>query len=53
MINIVHIVRIKDVLLATTVAPTYFKAVVNKETVKDYDYAAGKPYAFADGGLWC
>lgn len=44
-------VRIKDVLLATTAAPTYFKAVVNKETVKNYDYAAGKPYAFADGGL--
>ncbi|BFD46613.1 MAG: hypothetical protein DMENIID0002_12590 [Rickettsia endosymbiont of Sergentomyia squamirostris] len=44
-------VRIKDVLLATTAAPTYFKAVVNKEVVKDYDYAAGKPYAFADGGL--
>ncbi|WP_341761598.1 patatin-like phospholipase family protein [Candidatus Tisiphia endosymbiont of Thecophora atra] len=44
-------VRIKDVLLATTAAPTYFKAVVNKEAVKDYDYAAGKPYAFADGGL--
>jgi hypothetical protein len=44
-------VRTKDVLLATTAAPTYFKAVVNKEAVKDYDYAAGKPYAFADGGL--
>ncbi|WP_410520681.1 patatin-like phospholipase family protein [Candidatus Tisiphia endosymbiont of Dioctria rufipes] len=44
-------VRIKDVLLVTTAAPTYFKAVVNKEAVKDYDYAAGKPYAFADGGL--
>lgn len=44
-------VRIKDVLLAITAATTYFKAVVNKETVKDYDYAAGKPYAFADGGL--
>ncbi|MCC8398319.1 MAG: patatin-like phospholipase family protein [Rickettsia endosymbiont of Labidopullus appendiculatus] len=46
----VHI-RTKDVLLATTAAPTYFKAVVNKEAVSDYDYAAGKPYAFADGGL--
>lgn len=46
----IHI-RTKDVLLATTAAPTYFKAVVNKEAVRDYDYAAGKPYAFADGGL--
>lgn len=46
----IHI-RTKDVLLATTAAPTYFKAVVNKEAVMDYDYAAGKPYAFADGGL--
>jgi predicted acylesterase/phospholipase RssA len=42
-------IRTKDVLLATTTAPTYFKAVVNKEAIKDY--AASKPYAFADGGL--
>ncbi|MCC8483955.1 MAG: hypothetical protein LN561_05375 [Rickettsia endosymbiont of Labidopullus appendiculatus] len=46
----IHI-RTKDVLLTTTAAPTYFEAVVNKEAVMDYDYAAGKPYAFADGGL--
>ncbi|MDD9335427.1 MAG: patatin-like phospholipase family protein [Rickettsiaceae bacterium] len=44
-------VRIKDVLLATTAAPTYFEVVINEEAVRDYDYAAGKPYAFADGGL--
>ncbi len=44
-------VRIKDVLVATTAAPTYFKAVINEEAVQDYDYAAGKPYAFVDGGL--
>lgn len=44
-------VRIKDVLLATVAAPTYFEVVINEEAVRDYDYAAGKPYAFADGGL--
>ncbi|HJD56038.1 MAG TPA: patatin-like phospholipase family protein [Rickettsia endosymbiont of Pyrocoelia pectoralis] len=44
-------VRIKDVLLATTAAPTYFKPVMDKAAVQGYDYASGKPYAYADGGL--
>ncbi|WP_341749141.1 patatin-like phospholipase family protein [Candidatus Tisiphia endosymbiont of Sialis lutaria] len=44
-------VRTKYVLLATTAAPTYFPVVANSEAVRDYDYAAGTPYALADGGL--
>lgn len=41
----------KEVVLATTAAPTYFKAVVNKEGVGGFGYDAGVPYAFVDGGL--
>ncbi|KIJ88598.1 patatin [Rickettsia asembonensis] len=44
-------VRVKDVLLATTAAPTYFKPIMDKAAVQGYDYASGTPYAYADGGL--
>ncbi|GAA5252696.1 patatin-like phospholipase family protein [Candidatus Rickettsia kedanie] len=42
---------VKDVLLATTAAPTYFKPIKNEEAVPEYNYAAGTPYVYADGGL--
>ncbi|WP_341748072.1 patatin-like phospholipase family protein [Candidatus Tisiphia endosymbiont of Dascillus cervinus] len=41
----------KEVVLATTAAPTYFKVVVNKEGVGGFGYDAGVPYALVDGGL--
>ncbi|MCX4080048.1 patatin-like phospholipase family protein [Rickettsia rhipicephali] len=44
-------VRVKDVLLATTAAPTYFKPVMDKNAVQGHEYASGTPYAYADGGL--
>ncbi|AFC70997.1 patatin-like phospholipase [Rickettsia australis str. Cutlack] len=44
-------VRVRDVLLATTAAPTYFKPIMDKAAVQGYNYAAGTPYAYADGGL--
>lgn len=44
-------VRVKDVLLATTAAPTYFSPIINKSAVQGYNYASGLPYAYADGGL--
>lgn len=44
-------VRIKDVLLATTAAPTYFKPIMDKAAVQGHNYASGIPYAYADGGL--
>lgn len=42
---------LKDVLLATTAAPTYFKHVTNKEHIKGYDNQEEVLYAYADGGL--
>jgi len=44
-------VRVKDVLLATTAAPTYFSPIMDKAAVQGYNYASGLPYAYADGGL--
>jgi len=44
-------VRVKDVLLATTAAPTYFKPIMDKAAVQGHNYASGTPYAYADGGL--
>jgi len=44
-------VQVKDVLLATTAAPTYFKQVMDKAAVQGHEYASGTPYAYADGGL--
>ncbi|ABV75204.1 Patatin-like phospholipase [Rickettsia akari str. Hartford] len=44
-------VRVKDVLLATTAAPTYFKPIMDRAAVQGYNYASGTPYAYADGGL--
>lgn len=44
-------VRVKDVLLATTAAPTYFKPIMDKAAIQGYNYASGTPYAYADGGL--
>ncbi|ABV73308.1 hypothetical protein A1E_01815 [Rickettsia canadensis str. McKiel] len=44
-------VRVKDVLLATTAAPTYFKPIMDKAAIQEYNYASGTPYAYADGGL--
>ncbi|MFP3017454.1 MAG: patatin-like phospholipase family protein [Candidatus Tisiphia sp.] len=41
----------KEVVLATTAAPSYFKAVINKEGVGGFGYDAGVPYTFVDGGL--
>lgn len=44
-------IRVKDVLLATTAAPTYFKPVTNKEHIKGYENQEEVLYAYADGGL--
>ncbi|WP_347938925.1 patatin-like phospholipase family protein [Rickettsia oklahomensis] len=44
-------VRVKDVLLATTAAPTYFKPIMDKAAIQEYNYASGTAYAYADGGL--
>lgn len=44
-------IRVQDVLLATTAAPTYFKPVTNKEHIKGYKNQAEVIYAYADGGL--
>ncbi|WP_342267382.1 patatin-like phospholipase family protein [Candidatus Tisiphia endosymbiont of Empis tessellata] len=41
----------KEVVLATTAAPTYFKPVVNKKDVGGFGYDPGVDYAFVDGGL--
>ncbi|XVN41247.1 MAG: patatin-like phospholipase family protein [Rickettsia endosymbiont of Argas persicus] len=43
-------VRVKDVLLATTAAPTYFSPIMDKAAVQGHNYASGLPYAYADGG---
>lgn len=45
-------IRVQDVLLATTAAPTYFKPVTNKEHIKGYENQEDALYAYADGGLW-
>ncbi|XVN42994.1 MAG: patatin-like phospholipase family protein [Candidatus Rickettsia vulgarisii] len=44
-------IKLKDVIRATTSAPTYFKPVYSSEAVPGYDYAAGTPYNYVDGGL--
>lgn len=44
-------IRVQDVLLATTAAPTYFKPVTNKEHIKGYENQEDVLYAYADGGL--
>jgi hypothetical protein len=44
-------IRVQDVLLATTAAPTYFKPVTNKEHIKGYENQEDALYAYADGGL--
>lgn len=44
-------IKVKDVIRATTAAPTYFKGVYNEEAVAGYNYAAGTPYNYVDGGL--
>jgi patatin-like phospholipase/acyl hydrolase len=44
-------IRVQDVLLATTAAPTYFKPVTNKEHIKGYGNQEDVLYAYADGGL--
>lgn len=44
-------IRVQDVLLATTAAPTYFKPVTNKEHIKGYANQEEALYAYADGGL--
>lgn len=44
-------IRVQDVLLATTAAPTYFKPVTNKEHIKNYENQEDVLYAYADGGL--
>lgn len=44
-------VRVKDVLLATTAAPTYFKPIMDKAAVQGHEYASDTPYTYADGGL--
>ncbi|HJD66817.1 MAG TPA: patatin-like phospholipase family protein [Rickettsia endosymbiont of Bembidion nr. Transversale] len=41
----------KDLLLATTAAPTYFKAVTNARAVEGTSTAREALYAYADGGL--
>lgn len=43
--------RIKDVIRATTAAPTYFSSVIDKNAIPGHDYASGKAYAYADGGM--
>ena len=46
-------IKTKDVLLATTAAPTYFKAVSNREDIKNYTHSNKKDisYNYVDGGL--
>lgn len=44
-------IRVQDVLLATTAAPTFFKPVTNKEHIKGYENQEDVLYAYADGGL--
>ncbi len=44
-------IKVQDVLLATTAAPTYFKAVSNREQVSGYSNPNDVTYAYADGGL--
>nr|WP_015060335.1 patatin-like phospholipase family protein [Rickettsia felis]ADD74110.1 patatin-like phospholipase [Rickettsia felis] len=44
-------IRVQDVLLATTAAPTYFKPVTNQEHIKGYGNQEDALYAYADGGL--
>lgn len=42
-------VKVKDIILATTAAPTFFKPVTNREYTKSHQ--EGDIYAYADGGL--
>lgn len=42
---------LKDVLLATTAAPTYFKAVTNASAIAGTSVSKEALYAYADGGL--
>ncbi|KJV91154.1 patatin-like phospholipase family protein [Rickettsia bellii] len=42
---------LKDVLLATTAAPTYFKAVTNASAIAGTSIPQEALYAYADGGL--
>ncbi|WP_197407961.1 patatin-like phospholipase family protein [Rickettsia rhipicephali] len=42
---------LKDVLLATTAAPTYFKAVTNASVIAGTSIPKEALYAYADGGL--
>lgn len=42
---------LKDVLLATTAAPTYFKAVTNASAIEGTSNPKEALYAYADGGL--
>lgn len=42
---------LKDVLLATTAAPTYFKAVTNASAITGTSVSKEALYAYADGGL--
>nr|WP_253307507.1 patatin-like phospholipase family protein [Rickettsia endosymbiont of Ceutorhynchus assimilis] len=42
-------VKVKDIILATTAAPTFFKPVTNREYTKGRQ--EGDMYAYADGGL--
>lgn len=42
---------LKDVLLATTAAPTYFKAVTNASVIEGTSISKEALYAYADGGL--
>ena len=46
-------IKTKDVLLATTAAPTYFKAVSNREDIKHYTHSNKQDisYTYVDGGL--
>lgn len=46
-------IKTRDVLLATTAAPTYFKAVSNREDIKHYTRSNKKEisYNYVDGGL--
>ncbi|ARD87014.1 hypothetical protein A3306_07430 (plasmid) [Rickettsia bellii] len=43
--------KMKNLLLATTAAPTYFKSVSNVKYVKGYSNKEEVLYAYADGGL--